>query len=89
MRENQIVSKVKRKYKTTTDSSHDSPVSPNLLEQNFIAKAPNQIWVSDITYIWTHEGWLYLAIIIDLYSRKVVGWSVSERITKHLIIDAF
>jgi len=63
-------------------------VAPNLLQQDFTATAPNQKYVSDITYLWTDEGWLYLATVIDLYSRRVVGWSMSERMTAQLVCDA-
>jgi len=77
-----------RKYKATTNSSHDLPVAPNLLEQDFSATAPNQKWVSDITYIATEEGWLYLAVVLDLYARRVVGWAMSERMTATLVCDA-
>lgn len=77
-----------RKYKATTQSKHNLPVAPNRLEQDFTASAPNQKWVSDITYLWTDEGWLYLAVVLDLYSRAVVGWSMGERITRDLVIQA-
>jgi len=80
--------KAARKYKATTNSNHKLPVAPNLLEQDFTATAPNQKWVSDITYIQTDEGWLYLAVVLDLYSRLVVGWSMSERMTVNLVSDA-
>lgn len=83
-----LVAKAGRKFKATTNSKHNLPVAPNLLEQNFHADAPNQKWVSDITYIETREGWLYLAVVLDLYSRLVVGWSISERMNKVLVIDA-
>ena len=77
-----IYAKTKRKFKpTTTDSNHDEPISPNLLKQKFTAEEYNQIWVSDITYIRTSAGWLYLTVIIDLYNRQVVGWSMSHRLT--------
>ena len=76
------------KYKATTNSNHKLPVAPNLLEQDFTATVPNQKWVSDITYIQTGEGWLYLAVVLDLYSRLVVGWSMSERMTVDLVSDA-
>lgn len=89
MRENNISSKVKRKFKITTNSDHNHLIAPNLLEQNFTAAKPNKIWVSDITYIWTLEGWLYLSVILDLCSRKVVGWHINDRITKELVITAF
>lgn len=77
-----------RKYKATTQSKHNLPVAPNRLEQDFTASAPNQKWVSDITYLWTGEGWLYLAVVLDLYSRAVVGWSMGQRITRDLVIQA-
>jgi transposase InsO family protein len=88
MREAGIRSKVRRKFKKTTDSNHRHPVAPNLLEQDFKVNAPNQVWVSDITYIWTDEGWLFLASTMDLYSRKIVGWSMSSCITAQLVVDA-
>ncbi|GEN26268.1 hypothetical protein HCU01_42170 [Halomonas cupida] len=68
-----------RKFKATTNSRHSLPVAPNLLEQDFTVMAPNQKWVGDITYLATREGWLYLAVLIDLFSRKVIGWAMSER----------
>ena len=80
--------KAARKFKATTNSNHKLPVAPNLLQQNFAASKPNEKWVSDITYVWTEEGWLYLAVVMDLYSRMVVGWSMSERMTTKLVIDA-
>jgi transposase InsO family protein len=89
MRENGIRAKTKKKFKVTTDPDHNSPISPNLLNRNFTAIDINLVWVSDITYVWTKEGWLYLATILDLCSRKIVGWSMSERITRGLVIDAF
>lgn len=84
-----IKAKTKRKFKATTDSKHNLPVAPNLLDQNFEAAGPNRVWAADITYIPTREGWLYLAVCIDLYSRMVVGWSMDSRITKQLVVDAF
>lgn len=81
MAQNGIRSKTKRKYRVTTHSEHDLPVSPNLLEQDFYVSAPGLIWVSDITYIRTQAGWLYLTIILDLFHRKVVGWSMSPTMT--------
>lgn len=77
-----------RKFKATTNSNHHLPVAPNLLEQNFEANKPNKKFVSDITYIWTDEGWLYLAVVMDLYSRMVVGWALSERMTASLVCNA-
>lgn len=75
-------------WQATTNSHHSLPVAPNLLQQDFSAERPNQKWVSDITYLATDEGWLYLAVVLDLYSRKVVGWSMSERMTATLVCDA-
>lgn len=88
MRENGLFAKSKRKYKATTDSNHALPVAPNLLEQRFDAERPNTVWVSDITYLRTRQGWMYLAVIIDLFSRKVVGWSLRERMTAELVCEA-
>jgi transposase InsO family protein len=78
----------KRKFKATTDSKHSLPIAENLLARNFTAKEPDQAWVGDITYIWTTEGWLYLAVIIDLFSRKVVGWSMAEHMRTELVLNA-
>jgi len=88
MRENGIFSRLKRKYKATTHSNHRFPVAPNLLNQDFKADKPNKKWVGDITYIPTDEGFLYLAGIEDLFHRKVVGWSLKDRMTKELTINA-
>jgi len=88
MRVNGWRAKAAKKFKATTNSNHKLPVAPNLLQQNFSANRPNEKWVSDITYVWTDEGWLYLAVIMDLYSRMVVGWALSERMTSLLVIDA-
>ena len=84
-----VAVKQKRKFKVTTDSKHDFPVAPNLLNRQFEVKEQDKVYVSDITYIWTHEGWLYLAVVIDLFSRQVVGWSLSSRMSRKLIINAF
>lgn len=83
-----LQAKAKKKYKMTTDSNHDLPVAANLLNRDFTATAPNQKWVSDISYIWTEEGWLYLAVVIDLYSRAVVGWSIQSTMSRQLVCDA-
>ena len=88
LRRQGLVAKAARKFKATTNSKHNLPVFDNLLQQNFSASAPNQKWVGDITYLWTEEGWLYLAVIIDLFSRQVIGWSMSERMTADLACDA-
>ena len=76
------------RYCKTTDSNHDQPVFPNQLDRKFTVDTPNQVWVGDITYIATQTGWLYLAIVIDLYSRMIVGWAMSTRIDAQLILDA-
>ena len=90
MKELGLVSKRSKKYKNTTNSNHKYPVSPNLLEQNFSVERPAEVWVSDITYIRTLEGWLYLTIILDLYDRKIIGWSLSDNLeTKDTIIRAW
>ena len=88
MRDNGWRAKAAKKYKATTNSNHTLPVAPNLLEQNFEADVPDQKWVSDITYIWTEEGWLYLAVVLELFSRRVVGWAMAERMTAVLVCDA-
>ena len=88
MRENDIRAKHKRRYKATTDSKHDLPVAPNLLERNFTPERPDQVWTADITYIPTAEGWLYLAVVMDLYTRMIVGWSMDARMTRDLVINA-
>jgi transposase InsO family protein len=88
MRRQGLRAKAAKKFKVTTDSKHALPVAPNRLNRDFSADAPNQKWVSDITYLWTDEGWLYLAVIIDLYSRAVIGWSLSNRMTRQLVCDA-
>ena len=88
MREAEVFVRYRRRYRVTTDSNHCLPVFPNRLERDFAMSAPNQAWASDISYLWTQEGWLYLAVVIDLYSRKVVGWSLGTRLTSRLVCDA-
>ena len=88
MRSMGLRAKAARNYKATTNSNHTLSVAPNLLLQDFYATAPNQKWVSDITYIWTDEGWLYLAVLLDLFARVVVGWSMADRMTTTLVADA-
>ena len=83
-----IIVRQKRKFKVTTNSKHKLPVAPNLLNREFEVDAPNKVWVSDITYIWTAQGWLYLAIVLDLFSRQVVGWAMSKRINHKLVKNA-
>jgi len=88
MRVNGIIAKIKRRFKITTHSCHKQPIAPNLVKWKKI-DAPNTTWVSDITYIRTREGWLYLSVILDLFSRSVVGWSMGERLTDDMVINAF
>lgn len=83
-----VQAKQRKKFKATTNSKHNLPVASNLLKREFTVKNPDLVWVGDITYIWTTEGWLYLTVVIDLYSRRVVGWAINKRITKQLVIDA-
>jgi putative transposase len=88
MHQHGIAAKTTRKFRCTTDSNHDLAVADNLLDRQFEPMAVNQVWVADITYIPTWEGWLYLAAVEDLYSRQIVGWSMGERITSRLVVDA-
>jgi putative transposase len=88
MRENGIHARHKCRYKVTTDSRHALPVSENLLARHFTPTAPNEVWTSNITYLWTDEGWLYLAIVLDLFNREVVGWSLKPRMTADIVTDA-
>jgi len=88
MRQNGISVVRTRKHKVTTDSDHKLNVAPNLLDRDFTADQPNQKWAGDISYVWTREGWLYLAVILDLHSRRVIGWAVSNRMKRDLAIRA-
>jgi len=88
MREDGLAAKVRRRFKVTTDSSHDLPTAPNRLDRCFVRQQPNQAWVGDITFIATDEGWLYLATVMDLYSRRIVGWALSDRLTTELVTGA-
>jgi putative transposase len=88
MREMQIQGKRRRKFRVTTDSYHTLPISGNILDRKFTPGTPNKAWVADITYIATKEGWLYLAAVMDLYSRKIVGWAMGSRISRHLVEGA-
>ncbi len=85
MREHKIQGKRKRKFRATTDSNHNFPISGNVLDRKFTVEMPNRAWVADITYIATKEGWLYLAAVMDLYSRRIVGWAMGSRICRHLV----
>jgi transposase InsO family protein len=88
MRDHDIRAKTARKFRCTTDSNHDLPIADNLLDRQFDPAAPNEAWVADITYIPTREGWLYLAAVEDLYSRRVVGWSMADNLESRLVVDA-
>jgi len=88
MRENGLSARRKRRFRRTTDSAHSFPVAPNLLERNFSAAAPDRVWLADLTYVWTAEGWLYLAIVLDLFSRRVVGWAMADHLGHELALAA-
>ncbi|SHK70150.1 Transposase InsO and inactivated derivatives [Alicyclobacillus tolerans] len=88
MRENGLKSRTVHKYKATTHSKHNHPVHDHVLNQTFQAERPNQVWMSDITYVWPIEGWLYVASIMDLFTRKIVGWKADSRMTKELVMAA-
>ena len=88
MRENGIWARIRRRFRHTTDSRHKLPIAPNLLGQRFTASAPNQVWVGDITYIGTAEGWAYLAVLLDLYSRRVVGWALRKSLNREVAVSA-
>lgn len=88
MKESGLKSRTVRKYKATTNSNHTYPVHENVLNQTFQAERPNEVWMSDITYVWTNEGWLYVASVMDLFTRKIVGWKADSRMTKELVIEA-
>ena len=88
MRENEIRAKSRKKYKVTTDSKHSLPVAENIVNRDFAPGIANKTWCADITYIWTSEGWLYLAAVIDVGTRKIVGWSMAARMTQDLVLDA-
>jgi transposase InsO family protein len=88
MRLNEIAVEKKRKFTKTTDSNHHLPIAPNILDQQFEANRPDAVWTTDITYIWTKEGWLYLAIVLDLFSRRIIGWSMASSLERTLVITA-
>lgn len=88
MRQEGIAARKKKRFRKTTDSNHPHPIAPNLLARNFDVELPNAAWVTDVTYVSTHEGWLYLAVILDLFSRRVVGWSASANNDRALAISA-
>jgi putative transposase len=88
MKEAGVQVKHRKKYKVTTNSNHKQPLFNNVLDRQFDVQKPDQVYVGDITYLWTQEGWLYLAVVIDLFSRKVVGWSIGSRMKAQLVCDA-
>jgi transposase InsO family protein len=88
MRELGLRAKAPKRYKVTTDSRHSFPVAPNILKRKFDVDKPNTFWTADITYVWTLEGWLHLAVVFDLYSRQIVGWAMDKRMKKQLTLDA-
>jgi len=88
MKQQKLEARKRRRAVRTTDSNHQNPVAPNVLERDFSPGQPNRTWATDITYVWTGEGWLYLAVVLDLFSRRVVGWSMSEHIDTKLVLGA-
>lgn len=88
MREQSLKSVVQRKFKATTNSNHSLPVAENQLKQNFTTLSPNKVWASDITYIWTREGWLYLVVVIDIFTRQIISWRVDTRLSKTFVHSA-
>jgi transposase InsO family protein len=88
MRELNLKARAPKRYKVTTDSRHSFPIAANLLVRKFDVAKPNTYWTTDITYVWTFEGWLYLAVVLDLYSRQIVGWAMDKEMKKQLTLDA-
>jgi putative transposase len=88
MKQAHLAGRTRRRFRSTTDSNHALPIAPNLVQRDFTAAAPNEVWVTDITSVWTQEGWLYLAAILDVFSRRVVGWATSTSIDRHLALAA-
>ena len=88
MRENGLQAREKRRFKRTTDSHHAWPVAPNIINQDFTASKPDEKWGADISYVWTRQGWLYLAVVIDLFARRVVGWAIGDRLHRELALAA-
>jgi len=89
MKQHGLRVKTIKRFGVTTNSEHKRPVAPNLVQRNFSADAPDRLWTGDITYIWTAEGWLYLAVVLDVFSRRIVGWSMNKRMTDDLVVTAF
>jgi transposase InsO family protein len=88
MREADVRVRHRKKFKVTTNSDHKQPIFPNLVERQFDVEQPDTVYASDITYVWTQQGWLYLAVVLDLFSRRVVGWSMNKRMNAQLVCDA-
>jgi len=88
MRLHQVRAKQVRRYKATTDSGHSLPVAENHLDRQFDPERPNEAWAADITFVWTREGWLYLAVVMDLFSRRIIGWSMQSSLRRELVMDA-
>ena len=88
MRDQGLVGRRRPRFRKTTDSNHDDPIAPNIVAREFDVDEPDRVWVADITYIWTLQGWMYLAIVLDLFSRRVVGWSMAEHMRVDLVLDA-
>lgn len=88
MRQLGLIAKTPKRFKLTTDSKHSFPVAANVLDRKFDVESPNRVWTTDISYVWTFEGWLYLAVVMDLHSRQIVGWAMNERMKKQLVMDA-
>jgi transposase InsO family protein len=88
MRQLGLIAKTPKRFKLTTDSKHSLPVAANVLDRKFDVESPNRVWTTDISYVWTFEGWLYLAVVMDLHSRQIVGWAMNERMKKQLVMDA-
>jgi transposase InsO family protein len=89
MKQHGLRVKTTKRFRITTNSDHKRPVASNLVQRNFTAAAPDRLWTGDITYIWTAEGWLYLAVVLDVFSRRIVGWSMQKRMTDDLVVTAF
>ncbi len=88
MRQIGLKVKTPKRFKLTTNSRHSFPVAANVLDRQFDVDVPNKVWTADITYVWTYQGWLYLAVVMDLYSRQIVGWAMDKRMKKELVLDA-
>ena len=88
MREHDLRAQHKRRFKATTDSKYTLSVADNVLARDCAPAAPNRVWTADLTYVWTDEGWLYLAVVLDLFNREIVGWSIKPRMSADIVVDA-